>query len=643
MERITRPRMLAIVLIFGTCTLLIYMTGSQFSSGRNENMPGSVARIAQRRLMEVEDYDRKERGIIRTKRGENLDRSKPVKCNGTFWYRFGKPWRAFTVESLSFAFKTDRPDRKSVLVYGQSLDGVFMPGAVCYFGMVMQNNGSLLIVWRVQGAEESARIQLAGRFDDGAWHVVSVMAQENSLQIAVDHRQQTSAGESKTLTFNTSDHAVPGAHRVRVDSGVYFGGVLDTKSLLAYDVLGDTTQFNGYLSRNVHLNGLALDLERMRRGFTEDRAGPHLLDQLKYDPSGPLQALVPPRVILDDLPAGRRFPIVSAVSQNHAEELVDMVGSARKHMQQRGVVVYDIGLEGDWRRRIERLCNTTVRWFRTDLYGGQMYQLKYYMWKPIVVQAVIQEFGGALWADSSIRFQRPISEMRELRSGFGVVGFEPLNAGPTGAFTHDGTLHFLGVERREVGRQPIAVGTSQVWLDVPYVRNVVMRMWFRCSLDLKCMAPDGARLWPCDFGQQYSGDYIGCHRYDQSALGVVLYKSFKGTGINASEYIRRDPRDLEFVDIVRHVTHDFPVCEKSENVGEPCACPNDDTTARKPKSVPAAAIGEDRSSTLDKHPVKHALEISPDSKDTSEAPAIAHGKAAADDNENWQPREWNLR
>ncbi len=42
----------------------------------------------------------------------------------------------------------------------------------------------------------------------------------------------------------------------------------------------------------------------------------------------------------------------------------------------------------------------------------------------------------------------------------------------------------------------------------------------------ECIAPQGARLGPCNFNIKPETAYAGCHRYDQSALNVILIREF---------------------------------------------------------------------------------------------------------------------
>ena len=50
--------------------------------------------------------------------------------------------------------------------------------------------------------------------------------------------------------------------------------------------------------------------------------------------------------------------------------------------------------------------------------------------------------------------------------------------------------------------------------------------WLDCALHVECIAPKGSKGWPCGHIINHDGHYIGCHRYDQSALNLILAREF---------------------------------------------------------------------------------------------------------------------
>ena len=546
-----------------TSVLYIALYTAVFTSKPKMSARKTVAALSTRRLDSVLNF----RDSVHAETYTNF--------NGTFWYRLSKPWRGYALETVSFAFRAKKADHAVILAFAQRLDGVFTATKCSHFAILLDANGALLL--KLRPATDMAKhstFTVPGEYNDGQWHSIAVKAVKDKLSVAV-----TSSREGgKRITF-TSEHDLQDATYIRINSGMYFGGVIDTKSLTTNDLsLRDSALFHGSISNQVHLNGLGLDLKNAYRGLTEDRAGPYLLEDIKFDLSLPLSPHSRPNNInTDNYPASKFFPVVSAISEDHAKEIEDMIGSARHRMPLRGVLVYDLGLNSATIEYLEKFCKVAVRKFRRDLYGGQMWNLKFYMWKPIIVQTVVQEFGGAIYSDSSIRFQSPLLDLHAFTHGYGVVGFEPENAGPLGAFTHDGMLDFFGVRREEVAETHLAVGTCQAYLDTPFVRQVVLRQWFRCALDLKCMAPEGSTGWPCDKAPQRSGRFVGCHRYDQSAISLALYKAFKGEAGNKADYIVKHPQDLKFIEISRFVTNDYPRCRRRAQTsriddGNECHC-----------------------------------------------------------------------
>lgn len=62
--------------------------------------------------------------------------------------------------------------------------------------------------------------------------------------------------------------------------------------------------------------------------------------------------------------------------------------------------------------------------------------------------------------------------------------------------------------------------TNTTWSDV-------MKPWLKCALNVGCIAPLKARYSGCF--EMRSPKETGCHRYDQSALSIIMERMFKFT------------------------------------------------------------------------------------------------------------------
>lgn len=75
-----------------------------------------------------------------------------------------------------------------------------------------------------------------------------------------------------------------------------------------------------------------------------------------------------------------------------------------------------------------------------------------------------------------------------------------------------------------------------------------MLPWVQCALTAECIAPIGAQRSGCRFDKKPLYRYSGCHRYDVSALNVVLgimYDyNFHKYLVNSSDYYFRPFYDL---------------------------------------------------------------------------------------------------
>ena len=100
---------------------------------------------------------------------------------------------------------------------------------------------------------------------------------------------------------------------------------------------------------------------------------------------------------------------------------------------------------------------------------------------------------------------------------------------PITALTHDSTLNYLGLNmsRTMAAKQidyTIPGTLFCVWL-TEVIHEKWVKRWLDCALHEECIAPPGTSPYGCNFKIK-GGAYIGCHRFDQSALTVILYQEF---------------------------------------------------------------------------------------------------------------------
>lgn len=493
-----------------------------------------------------------------------------IRLLNTRWFRFGKPWRSTNFRVARFVLYCVPGPRAQLVFYSQKLSGVFNRQDRQYIALWVNTEGHLVGRILLQG-QRSTVTEFVGDICNGNPHAITLGVTSASelfftASALTNFLPSTNPDLDSMGKYQYSEeHNFQHTKGIELDSGLYFGGVQDRKYITAAEDLPEFDNLNGVIYRQITVNEKALLLTSnvdVRSGIVNEYIGRYLLEERKMDLSKPLPS--PPKMEDTDMAdiGVQHFPVISLVSDNHFDEVVGMIATVHKVMPKRSVIVYDGGLSKKHKTMLGSFCRTIVRAYRSDLYGVLVGNLWEYRFKPLLIHSAIDEFGGAVYADSSIRFHRPVTDIPLLQHGYGFVTFGPASTSPIHAFTHDTMLKYFGVSRDDVTNATIAIGGINVWLDRQFAQEVVLWQWFRCVLDKNCIAPNGAKLSPCDFALgKIPGRYIGCHRFDQSALSVILLKTFHNRFGDGT--ILKDPEDLKYVVVEREKSEGLAPCKRS--------------------------------------------------------------------------------
>ena len=80
-------------------------------------------------------------------------------------------------------------------------------------------------------------------------------------------------------------------------------------------------------------------------------------------------------------------------------------------------------------------------------------------------------------------------------------------------------------------------GTFLIWANT-LLKQHFLRYWVDCAIHPECISPQGAGRGGCDFSKENDGTFIGCHRFDQSGLNMILVREF-GLGIVYHEEVKK--------------------------------------------------------------------------------------------------------
>ena len=248
-----------------------------------------------------------------------------------------------------------------------------------------------------------------------------------------------------------------------------------------------------------------------------------------------------------------KLVMVTALSSNHFVESIDFFGSVYAYFPQVKIIVYDLGLTMNEVSRIQSYCNVLeVRKFNLTRYPSHIKDLHNYAWKIFIISEMSEEHELFFYCDASCRMKSIIPHYLPniLKCPVLPVSWLPDSIVKT---THDGMLKYLGVQKsRQELEQLLPHGFQAI---VIFWANVVLKEKFLpslvdCASHLECIAPNGSHLWGCY--KALKPIYWWCHRYDQSALNILLLRDFGDTLVALDKQSR-----TELVDVDRSPTMQY--------------------------------------------------------------------------------------
>lgn len=149
---------------------------------------------------------------------------------------------------------------------------------------------------------------------------------------------------------------------------------------------------------------------------------------------------------------------------------------------------------------------------------------------------------------------------RSDKHGILVIGNEEVHS--TNAVTNPGMLKTIPTNQKQFKTSPHVSMSAMMLHNRPDIQTNLMRPWMACAIEEECMAPTGSK-WKCYF--DFTGmEYARCHRYDESALNILLKNLFDYKNsefyINKNTYfdhfdseIEANPRRCKNPDDLRHI------------------------------------------------------------------------------------------
>jgi len=255
-----------------------------------------------------------------------------------------------------------------------------------------------------------------------------------------------------------------------------------------------------------------------------------------------------------------KLVVMSGISDNHFVEATDMIASVQTHMPSTPVIVYDLGLKKENKKKLASYCSVQVKSFNFSKYPHYVRDLSLYAWKLLIINEAYEEkqYEVILWCDASCRLLQSLKPLFPQFSSFPMIP-ALLDDYSFISTTHDSTLKYLHLNRTMRGEyarigKAILAGLIIHWL-TQRLQEVFLNFWVDCALHMECIAPKGAQLQPCNWPRVDIGEYVG-HRFDQSTFNSILTREL---GIERMKQFSANIASSRYFAVQRYPTQRYKV------------------------------------------------------------------------------------
>lgn len=139
------------------------------------------------------------------------------------------------------------------------------------------------------------------------------------------------------------------------------------------------------------------------------------------------------------------------------------------------------------------------------------------------------------------------------KTGFVAWTIESMDS--TSALTHPKMFDYFDTSQQNYWFHRMVSTDHLIIYNTERTHNQIMRHWVQCALTINCIYPKGAQSVGCNNNRRPKYKYSGCHKFEVSALNVILGMVF---GDINSEYITHEQLFGVEVEQVTHpdnITH----------------------------------------------------------------------------------------
>ncbi|KAL8590307.1 hypothetical protein ACOMHN_006423 [Nucella lapillus] len=265
--------------------------------------------------------------------------------------------------------------------------------------------------------------------------------------------------------------------------------------------------------------------------------------------------------LIDNLANHPKFAdmtFITAASSNHFDESQGVIRDLHRvvfpELQRQEnftfqFYYYNLGLTEVQLTKLKKYCNCTVIAFPFKRLPYTFRKLGTCIWKPLIVKAHLRFSRFTMWMDASVRFlSSNISAILEQTRKLGILlagnGYMLVK------HVHPAMLSYFHVQPCLLASFHENCGGFIVVSNDKFVQKAIVDPWVACAFSPRCLCPsvdmtDCESYLHCHARSQYT--YFQCHRFDQSALGIILALLFDWRATNLNYLLDHHDRTPWFV------------------------------------------------------------------------------------------------
>ena len=140
-------------------------------------------------------------------------------------------------------------------------------------------------------------------------------------------------------------------------------------------------------------------------------------------------------------------------------------------------------------------------------------------------QETLNDYGSVIWAEPSEYFiHGQIKPLMKSAQKVGIQGWTIKD--PVSSITYDKMFKYFKVNVEDYYFLESVKTSHLILYNIERFHKEVMLPWVKCALVENCISPFGAQNNVCDYNRKPLYIYAGCHKFDMTALNVILGKVF---------------------------------------------------------------------------------------------------------------------